>query len=339
MDCLAGEPAMRVIAGRHPSAASSPPASFPAPRRRSGARASGGSPAGGAEIRIRLLGRFAVDDDGREIALREFGGGLARRLLRLLAVRRGTLVPKDLIAEALWPDDPPADPAGNIEILISRLRRALGDRTLIRTGPGGYVLPDGGRCWVDAEAFLDAVQEGRCGLAVRPAEALTSFRAALGIWRGEPLPEDTYADWAQADRRHLSLAYLEALDGAAAAALDSADTAAAAEAACWARQAVAAEPVRESSVLLLARALAATGDQAGALAAFDEYRDCLTTETGLEPTLQARQVRRAYWPASQPAGNLTPVTRHGRPDRTARPPAARPPPAGTRSSAATRNAQ
>ena len=177
-------------------------------------------------------------------------------------MRRGTLVPKDLIAEALWPDDPPADPAGNVEVLVSRIRRALGDRTLIRTGPGGYVLADGGRCWVDAEAFLDAVQAGRAGLAVRPAEALTSFRAALGIWRGEPLPEDTYADWAQADRRHLAIACLEALDGAAAAALDSAGAAAAAEAGCWARQAVAAEPLRESSVLLLVRALAETGDQA-----------------------------------------------------------------------------
>ena len=39
---------------------------------------------------------------GQEIALRAFGGRLARRLLRLLALRRGTLVPKDLIAEALW---------------------------------------------------------------------------------------------------------------------------------------------------------------------------------------------------------------------------------------------
>jgi DNA-binding SARP family transcriptional activator/tetratricopeptide (TPR) repeat protein len=290
-----------VSTGPHPPAASSAPASLPAPRESSGARASGGRPEGGAAIRIRLLGRFAVDRDGQEIVLREFGGSLARRLLRLLALRRGTLAPKDVIAGALWPDNPPADPAGNIEVLVSRLRRALGDRTLIRSGPGGYVLADGGRCWVDAEAFLDAVQAGRSGLTIRPAGALTSFRAALGIWRGEPLPEDTYADWAQADRRHLALAYLEALDGAAAAALDSPATATAAEAASWARQAVAAEPLREPSVLLLVRALAATGDQAGALASYDEYRDRLTAETGLDPTPQARQARQRIL-AGQPAG-------------------------------------
>ena len=252
-------------------------------------------------IRIRLLGRFAVEHDGQEIALGSFGGRLARLLLRLLALRRGTLVPKDLIADALWPDDPPADPAGNIEVLVSRIRRAMGDRTLIRMGPGGYVLADGGRCRIDAEEFLAAVQAGRAALAARPGEALVSFRTALDIWGGEPLPEDTYAVWAQADRRRLSLAYLEALDGAAAAALESAGAVAAAEAASWAGQALAAEPLRESSVLLLVRSLVAAGEQAAALAAFDEYRDRLAAETGLEPTPQARYMRQRIL-ARQPEG-------------------------------------
>ncbi|MGE5137428.1 MAG: BTAD domain-containing putative transcriptional regulator [Gemmatimonadota bacterium] len=274
-------------------------------------------------IGIRLLGRFAVVQDGQEIALGSFGGRLARRLLRLLTLRRGTLVPKDLIADALWPDGPPADPGGNIEVLISRIRRAIGDRTLIRTGPGGYVLADGGRCWVDAEEFLAAVQAGRATLAARPEEALASFRVALEIWRGEPLPEDTYADWAQSHRRHLSLAYLEALDGAAAAALES-PGATALEAAGWTSQALAAEPLRESSVLLLARALAAAGDQAGALAAFEDYRDRLAAETGLEPTPQAREVCRRIL-ACQPGDGQQATARVRRALPDGSPPARRPP--------------
>ncbi|MGH3157316.1 MAG: AAA family ATPase, partial [Streptosporangiaceae bacterium] len=293
---------MTVITGSHPGGMNPPPLRALSPGGSPLVLAPGtGPPRGPAAVRIRLLGRFAVEREGQEIASREFGGRLARRLLRLLALRRGTLVAKDLIAEALWPGDPPADPEGNIEVLVSRIRRALGDRTLIRTGPGGYVLADGGQCWIDAEAFLAAVQCGRAGLAARPGEALASFRVALGIWRGEPLPEDTYADWAQSDRRHLCLAYLEALDGAAAAALEAASAAAAAEAACWARQAVAAEPLRESSVLALVRARAAAGDQAGALAAFEEYRDRLAAGTGLQPTPQACQIRQRIV-AGQPAG-------------------------------------
>ena len=173
-----------------------------------------------AVVRIRLLGRFTVLRDSAEIPLRAFGGRLPQQLLRLLALRRGTLIPKDVIAEALWARRPPADARGNIEVLVSRIRRALGDPALIRTGSGGYSLTGGRECWVDAEAFLTAARDGRTRLADYPAEALVSFCNALEMWHGEPLAEDTYADWAQEDRRCLSLAFLEVLDGAAAAALD-----------------------------------------------------------------------------------------------------------------------
>ncbi len=239
-------------------------------------------------IRIRLLGRFAVRRDAEEIPLRAFGGSRARQLLRLLALRRGTLISKDVIAEALWPVRPPADASGNIEVLVSRIRRAVGDRTLIQTGPGGYVLADDGRCQVDAEAFLAAVEAGRARLAGWPAEALASFRAALDTWGGEPLAEDAYLEWAQEDRRHLSLAFLEALEGAATAALVTGDPAAAA---AWAKQAQAREPLRETSAMLVVRALAASGDQAGALAAFDSFRRRLAGEAGLEPSRDAREIR------------------------------------------------
>src|SRR5205085_11277138 len=101
--------------------------------------------------------------------------------------------------------------------------------------------------------------------------------------------------------------------GAATAAMDSLESpgaAAAAQAASWARQALAAEPLRESSVLLLVQALAAAGDQAGALAAFDQYRNRLAAETGLEPTPQAREMRQRIL-ARHPEGGQ-PGPTHGR---------------------------
>lgn len=207
-----------------------------------------------------------------EIPLRAFGGRLPRQLLRLLTLRRGTLIPKDTIAEALWPQRPPADTTGNIEVLVSRTRRALGDPALIRTGPGGYSLNAGPGCWVDTEAFLAAADDGRALLADRPAQALACFRDALELWHGEPLAEDTYAEWAQPDRRRLSLALLDVLDSAAAAALACNDPA---SASTWAEQAAGREPLRETSALLTVRALDAGGDPAGALATFDTFRDRL----------------------------------------------------------------
>ncbi|MGH3222943.1 MAG: AfsR/SARP family transcriptional regulator [Streptosporangiaceae bacterium] len=131
-----------------------------------------GRPAAVAGVRSRLLGRFTVLRGPAEIPLHAFGGRLPQQqlLLRLLALRRGALIPKDVIAEALWARRPPADVRGNIEVLVSRIPRALGDPALIRTGPGGYSLTGGRECWVDAEAFLAAARDGRVLLADHPAE-------------------------------------------------------------------------------------------------------------------------------------------------------------------------
>ena len=270
-------------------------------------------PAAVAAVRIRLLGRFAVLRGAEEIPLRAFGGRLPRQLLRLLTLRRGTLVPKDVIAEALWPERRPADAGGNIEVLVSRIRRALGDPTLIQTGSGGYALTSDARCWVDAEAFLAAVAAGRTLLAERPTEALVPFRNALEIWQGEPLAEDTYVEWAQEDRRYLARALLEALEGAAAAAL-AGDPA---EAITWAERALAREPLREASAMLAVQALAASGDQAGALAAYDSFRRRLAREAGIDPSPDAQELRQCIlrglpWPAK--AGDGT-AGRHTRPSR------------------------
>jgi DNA-binding SARP family transcriptional activator/tetratricopeptide (TPR) repeat protein len=247
-----------------------------------------GLPATAAVVSIRLLGRFTVLRGQEEIPLRAFGGRLPRQLLRLLALRRGTLIPKDVIAEALWTRRPPADTSGNIEVLVSRIRRALGDPALIRTGPGGYSLTADDRCKLDTEAFLASVRDGRRLLAERPAEALMSFRNALELWRGEPLAEDTYAEWAQEDRRHLGLVQLEALEGAATAALLAGDPA---EAVIWAERAMGREPLREASAMLAMRALAASGDRAGALAVFGSFRGRLASEGGLDPSPEAQDLQ------------------------------------------------
>ena len=139
----------------------------------------GGSPAHSV-VQIRLLGRFTVLRGQEEIPLRAFGGRLPQQLLRLLAVRRGTLIPKDMIADALWPQRPPADPGGNVEVLVSRIRRALGDPALIRTGPAGYSLTEGRECRVDAEAFLAAAGDGRRLRISRCQPALASPPAFKG---------------------------------------------------------------------------------------------------------------------------------------------------------------
>src|SRR3954449_11473831 len=77
--------------------------------------------------RLQLLGRFQVRRGGEEVPPAAFGGRKVRTLLRVLAVRRPDLMSHEALAEALWPDRLPADPAANLGVLVNRARRALGD--------------------------------------------------------------------------------------------------------------------------------------------------------------------------------------------------------------------
>ena len=93
--------------------------SFPAPRgpvaagRPGKADKASVSPAS-ATVRIRLLGRFVVLRGAEEIPPRAFGGRLPQQLLRLLALQRGALIRKDVIAEALWPRWPRPTPGATL---------------------------------------------------------------------------------------------------------------------------------------------------------------------------------------------------------------------------------
>ncbi|HEV8625236.1 MAG TPA: BTAD domain-containing putative transcriptional regulator [Acidimicrobiia bacterium] len=239
-------------------------------------------------VDIRLLGRFSARRDGEEIPPGAFGGRLVRTLVRILLTRRGTFISRDVLAEALWPERMPADPAANLRVLVQRARTALGDPALILTGPGGYSFAAEADCRVDAETFLAAVEAGRRHLAAGQAGlALRELRAALDVWGGEPLAEDAYEDWAQELRSALFRAYLEALEDGTAAALALRDPA---QAVALAELAVAREPLREPAALLLARALAEAGDTVAALRALDALRRRLSEEVGLEPSHEAREL-------------------------------------------------
>ncbi|GEC21232.1 hypothetical protein PHY01_35150 [Pseudonocardia hydrocarbonoxydans] len=249
-------------------------------------------------VHLQLLGRFQVRRGGREVPPAAFGGRKVRTLLRVLAVRRPDLVPHEVLADALWPDRLPADPAANLGVLVNRARRALGDPALIVTGTGGYALGD---CAVDVAEFLAAVEESRT--ATTAPAVLRAASAALALW-GDPLPEDTYAEWARGPRERLRRARVDTAERAAGAALELGDPR---RAAVWAADAVAAEPLRESATLLLARSLAAAGDPAAALARLAELRDRLVEELGVDPTPAVDDLRLALLRGSGPAAVRAPA--------------------------------
>ena len=244
-------------------------------------------------VHLQLFGRFQVRHDGAEIPPAAFGGRKVRTLLRMLAVRRPDLVPHDVLADALWPDRLPVDPPGNLGVLVNRARRALGDAGSIVTGAGGYAL---GACTVDVAEFGAALDAARRAGADHTA-VLRACTAALALW-GEPLAEDTYAEWARTERERLQRDHIEVCERASAAALALGDPR---QALALAADAAAAAPLRESAVLATAAAMAALGDPAGALARLARLRTALADELGVDPSPAVERLQLALLRNEVPA--------------------------------------
>src|SRR6476659_3927402 len=84
-------------------------------------------------LRLCLLGPFTVEGAHND----QLPVGKARRVLVLLAQRRGEFVPIERIVDTLWEGRPPDRADRNVAALISRLRRAYG-RELIEGSAAGY---------------------------------------------------------------------------------------------------------------------------------------------------------------------------------------------------------
>lgn len=229
--------------------------------------------------------------------------------MRVLAIRRGALVPRDVLADILWGEAAPADLQANLDVLVHRARRALVDPGLIITGSSGYALAQDGRVLVDVEMFRAAVLEGRAHLADKDdASALNAFQNALQAWSGEPLAEDFYADWAQPHRLELQRLQLEALESGARAALRLADPTLATQ---LAEMAIVRDPLREPARLLFMQGLMESGDRAGALRAFEELERVFAEELGAEVSAEAIALRgdlrrrQTSWQGPDPASAAT----------------------------------
>ncbi len=232
-------------------------------------------------LTFRILGPIEVWADGRQLTL---GGPRQIALLAVLLLHRNQAVSSDVLVESVW-GEAPGGTSKRLPMAIARLRRVLepGDissETSLRTVGGGYVLSLGSAV-LDADRFETGVSDGRQLLAGgEPAAAAETLRNALSLWRGPPLSEVTFHDFAQAETRRLDELRLTAVEACIDADLELGQHAAligeleALVAEHWTREHMAAQ---------LMLALYRSGRQTDALEVFQRTRARLTGELGLEP--------------------------------------------------------
>jgi DNA-binding SARP family transcriptional activator len=240
---------------------------------------------------IRLFGALEVEDGPRTLGARDLGGARPKQVLEILLAARGHRVSTDRLADLLWGDQQPQDPAGSLQTFVSVLRRRLAPdrdraRELVITETEAYRF-DTDLVELDLDCFDQLVERS----AHEPTHtARRSLDRALALVRGDVLEDEPSALWAQelrgTYRGRVLGAHLEAAD-AALAELDYTEALAHAEAGA------ALDGFSERAQRTAMLALYALGRQHDALATYREFRARLDRELGLEPTSETRMLEAA----------------------------------------------
>lgn len=246
-------------------------------------------------MRFSILGPVEVWAQERRVDL---GGSRQLTLLTLLVLHANRAVSNDSLIDGVW-GSAGAGAEKRLQMAITRLRKQLeeaenGERRL-RTVGAGYLLAIA-HAELDADMFGVGVRDGRAALDEGdPARASELLGDALSLWRGPPLAEVSFAEFAQAEIRRLEELRLEAIESRIEAGLQLGRHLQL----IGELKALRVEhPARERVAALLMLALYRSGRQPEALGVYQHLRIELLDQFGLEPgpdlgALQAQILARA----------------------------------------------
>jgi DNA-binding SARP family transcriptional activator len=233
--------------------------------------------AGQSNVRFAILGSFECWVDEATVTLR---GPLQERLAVYLLLNRNRVVPVSRLVETIWEDGGPDTAAHQVRKMTSDLRKRVpGLSDLLVTSGVGYRMrvPEES---LDLGVFTAALNDAHRATEEGDLQcAAVKLRLALDQWRGPVLgghggPVIEAMSVALEERR------LTALEQLFAIRLDLGE---ASQLIGDLREATGANPIREHLCGLLMRALYLSGRQAEALAEFQNIRQLLDDEYGVEP--------------------------------------------------------
>jgi DNA-binding SARP family transcriptional activator/Tfp pilus assembly protein PilF len=237
-----------------------------------------------SSLEFGLLGPLLVRRDGEVTAVHR---GHQRTLLTVLLLNANRAVTVNDIADILWDAAPPPSAQVTIRNYVKRLRQALGDadRARISSQPRGYMITvnDGEMDVSRCEALLGAARtSARHGSW---DQAAAQARAALSLWRGEPLADVESDVLVLREVPRLAEMHLQALEVRidAEVHLGRHD-----EVIVELQRLIEVYPLREQFHSLLMLALYRHGQQGEALAAYQHARRLLAEDLGVEPGAELR---------------------------------------------------
>lgn len=241
-------------------------------------------------LQVRLLGPVEVWEGNRRAPL---GGVRPLAVLSALVVHLGEVLSTERLVDCVWDEQAPATASALVATHVSAVRRALarvGAAEVIRTRPPGYVA-DLDPAQVDARRFEELLTSGRAEVARgRADEGAELLSEALGLWRGQEAMEGLGQSFARIEAARLGELRLVAQEESFGLQLElgRADRTIAPLLAH-----VAAHPLRERPRGQLMTALFRTGRVSDALRTYQEGREVLREELGIDAGPELRALHKA----------------------------------------------
>ena len=245
-------------------------------------------------VRLYLTGRICVEVDGTVVVdERQFRGRQGRLAFAYLATERSRPIPREELANVLWPDEMAPTWDTSMSSLVSKLRGLFSSGSLrgrgldIAGGAGQYLLRLPSDGWIDLEEAASAVDRAEAALrAGEPQSILGPATVAMNICR-RPFLSGIEGEWVELQRNKLERQLVRALDCLSYMGLALDEPNVAVEASI---EAVGLDPFRERSYQLLMRAHMATGNGAEALSTYHRLRKLLEDDLATSPSAETEAI-------------------------------------------------
>jgi len=228
-------------------------------------------------VRVHLLGRFAVEVDGRAIPATAWRKRRPVEVLATLALAQGHALHREELIDRLWPDKDLEAGANNLHRALYDLRRIVGDRVVSIDRGAVRLLED---VWIDVEHFERAAAAG----------SPDSLVLAVQLYVGDLLPDDPYSDGLVARRESLRQRFV---DAALKLANHEHTTGRMDEAIVVLRRLLTVDKVLEPAHQMIMRVLAESGRPADALRQFGECTAALRERLDVPPSSSTLELKAA----------------------------------------------
>ncbi|MBI9104617.1 MAG: hypothetical protein JEY99_19530 [Spirochaetales bacterium] len=227
-------------------------------------------------LEIYTLGKFQVFIEGEEISSSLLSGQKrVMDLLKFLIVFRKNGVMKERIYELFWPRYSYKSARDNLNTIIYRLRKMMGDsREFLITDVNNIRFnPD---CTsIDVDRFLDnLILAQKADSDEKVALAMKLYRECISMYPGDFLKGDLYYDFIRDERENLQNKYRGGLFRMIQLSLDSAEYSEALE---WAKKLIESDPLCEAAYRLLMICSSFVGSRSEIPRIFDKLNKKLQT--------------------------------------------------------------